>query len=108
MALRKVAAMRQLMIRAVILSLVGPITASSLGPLYYGYERAPYSIVIIWALTCAAIFSLWARALFAPAFNTGDALWFKSTLTGTIMAVVVVGFIAANSAVFLLMLAISN
>jgi hypothetical protein len=96
------------MMRAITLSLVGPIVLSSLGPIYYGHERAPYSKVIIWALACTAIFSWWARASFKPVFNDGDALWFKSALAGAIMAVIAIGFIAGNSFAYLLARSISD
>ena len=96
------------MMRAIVLGLVSPIILSSLGPVYFGYERAPYSNVIVWALACAAIFSWWARASFTLAFNTGDALWFKSTLAGLIMAVVAASFFAENSLAYLLIASISH
>jgi hypothetical protein len=96
------------MMRVIALRLVGPIVLSSLGPIYYGHERAPYSKVIIWALACTAIFSWWARASFVSAFNSRDAHWFRSALAGAIMAVVAVGFIAGNSLAYLLVLSISN
>jgi hypothetical protein len=96
------------MLRVIALRLVGPVVLSSLGPIHYGQEGAPYTNVIIWALACTAIFLWWTRSSFQSAFNSSDVYWFKSALAGSIMAVIAVGFIAGNSVAYLLARSLSN
>jgi hypothetical protein len=62
-------------VRVIVLSLVGPVILSALGPFYYGYTDAPYWRVIVWALACTVGSFFWwgGRSAFKTAFSAKGA-----------------------------------
>jgi hypothetical protein len=94
---------------ATFLGLAGPIILSSLGPIYFGYEKSPYSAVIVWALACTVAFLWWARPSLKRALGGApESFWFRSARGAVIVALVAVGFVGWDYLVYLLVRSISN
>jgi hypothetical protein len=88
--------------RVVFLSMAGPVLVSALGPFYYGYTRAPYWRVIVWALACTVPFLWWARPSFKYALSIAPPSIGRALLVVVIVAMIAVAFVAGDSLVYLL------
>lgn len=58
------------MLRVILLTMVGPVILSAVGPAYYGFTDGPYWRVVVWALACVIPFVWYARPSFKHALST--------------------------------------
>jgi hypothetical protein len=98
------------MIREIALALVGPITLSLWGAIYFGYRHSPLFAVIVWTMICTAYFLWWGRDLFRYMFGLDKEVstWFNGSLVLAIVVIVGATFLGGNALVYVLVGSISN
>jgi hypothetical protein len=98
------------MIREIALALVGPITLSLWGAIYFGYRHSPLFAVIVWTMICTAYFLWWGRDFFQYMFglDRGASVWFNGSLVLATVVIVGAAFLGGNALVYVLVGRISN
>ena len=90
------------MMRAIFLSMAGPVILSAVGPLYYGYTHGPYWRIVVWALACTVGFSWLERSSFKSALSTAPpSIIGRSLLVVAIVTVVTIAFLVGDSLLYL-------
>jgi hypothetical protein len=91
------------MVRVFILGMLGPVIFSALGPIYYGYTRGPYWLIVVWALTCT-VGCLWQyRSSLKSALATAPPSFIGRTfVVVTILATMAAAFIVGDSLIYLI------
>jgi hypothetical protein len=89
-------------VRAMLLSLLGPIVVSLLGPIYFGHTNSPYWLTIAWALGCTL---WWAQPSFGAALWDTDwlqPLRYKSTVVAAVVVIFALLFVLGDSLAYFL------
>jgi len=89
-------------VRVIFFSLLGPIVLSSLGPIFFGLNNAPYSTTIVWALACTL---WWGLQPLKAALTDADWLqpgWYKSTVVAAVVTIFAFAFVLGDSLAYLL------
>jgi len=92
----------RIVLRAILLSLLGPVAVSSVVPIYFGHTNFPYWTALIWALACTL---WWAQPSFKAALRDTDWLqpaWYKSTVVAAVLAIFAFAFVLGDSLAYFL------
>lgn len=100
---------------AIIISVGVPIILSVIGAAYFGYLHADYAGIVVWAVVNTGFFLWWARPSFQHAFGRDRStrtsprpIWFTPLAFLGIALITFAGFLAAQSAIYFLVLRISH